>query len=179
MMAVLVGAGPVLLFATVTTITVLRRQLVVIRVSGLSMAPTLRPSDRLLVRRTTGEMPRAGEVVVFSEPGPCRTDDPTGVRHSRWLVKRVVAVPGDPAPPSLPASTRPPGGVVPPDHLVIVGDNLEWSHDSRHFGPIRADRILGVVVRRLGGATPSPSTPGLAHHGAEGDARQHNNAGNG
>ena len=35
-------------------------------------------------------------------------------------------------------------------HYFLVGDNLEDSNDSRHFGAVRRDHIKGKVVARLG-----------------------------
>ena len=40
--------------------------------------------------------------------------------------------------------------VVPPDLLVLFGDNAAASYDSRQVGYFPADRLLGVAVRRLG-----------------------------
>jgi signal peptidase I len=119
----------------------------------------LRPGDRVLVRRVAGETRRHGEVVVVEEPGPCWPGDPTGARSSRWVVKRVAAVPGDPEPPFLPAWARRPSGIVAPGYLVLLGDNAELSRDSRHFGAVRADRVLGVALRRLGGGKLPPGPP--------------------
>ncbi|MEU0483999.1 S26 family signal peptidase [Streptosporangium sp. NPDC006013] len=151
--AVLTGAGAVLVlaFAVVAAAVLLRGHLVALSVSGLSMAPALRPGDRVLVRRTPGERLRNGDIVVVEEPGPCRPGDPTGAGGSRWMVKRVAAVPGDPEPACLPSWARQPTGIVPPRHIVLLGDNAEASRDSRHFGTVRTDRVLGVILLRLGG----------------------------
>lgn len=35
-------------------------------------------------------------------------------------------------------------------HYVLVGDNLEESNDSRHFGAVTREYIKGKVVARLG-----------------------------
>jgi type IV secretory pathway protease TraF len=58
------------------------------------------------------------------------------------MVKRVAAVPGDRVPIDVVAT-----GTVPPGALVVFGDN--GGYDSRVFGPLPFDRLLGVVVRRL------------------------------
>ncbi len=34
-------------------------------------------------------------------------------------------------------------------HYFLVGDNLQDSHDSRHFGAVRREYIKGKVVARL------------------------------
>lgn len=152
MTAVLLGAGAVLMLAVAAVLV--GRRLVVVSVSGDSMAPTLHSGDRLLVRRVPGETVRVGEVVVVQESRPCRPGDDRSVD---WMVKRVVAVPGDPTPSFLPSWERGPNGRVPPHRLVLLGDNAEWSRDSRHFGSVPADRVLGVVLRTVGGGPPRPA----------------------
>jgi len=61
---------------------------------------------------------RPGTVVVARPP----FDGPT------LLVKRVTAVDS------------------PPGTVVLHGDNAARSRDSRHWGPLPADRVLGIVV---------------------------------
>ncbi|WP_329080247.1 MULTISPECIES: S26 family signal peptidase [unclassified Streptosporangium] len=159
LVAALTGAGAVLVLAVVAAAVLLRGCLVVLSVSGPSMTPALRPGDRVLVRRMPGERLRNGDIVVVEEPGPCRPGDPTGAGGSRWVVKRVAAVPGDPEPACLPSWARKPTGVVPPRHIVLLGDNAEASRDSRHFGAVRADRVLGVILLRFGGGPAAGSGP--------------------
>ncbi|WP_084959694.1 S26 family signal peptidase [Thermoactinospora rubra] len=158
MIAVLAGAGGLLL-AAATCLAVLRRRFVVVSVSGASMMPALRHGERVLVRRVPGERLRRGDVVVLREPGPCRPARPAGTRRSPWVIKRVAAVPGDTEPSFLPTWDRRPGGVVAPGHVIVLGDNTDFSRDSRHFGAVPADRVLGVVLRRLGGGKPSSGPP--------------------
>jgi nickel-type superoxide dismutase maturation protease len=57
------------------------RRLDVVEVRGNSMAPTLRPGDRLVVMRLDG-LPRVGEMILTGDPRDT----------SRELVKRVAAV---------------------------------------------------------------------------------------
>jgi type IV secretory pathway protease TraF len=61
---------------------------------------------------------------------------------SAWFVKRAAALPGDPLPGE--------DGTVPPDHLYLLGDN-PVSEDSRKWGSCPGERVVGVVVRQLGG----------------------------
>jgi signal peptidase I len=67
-----------------------------------------------------------------------------------WLIKRVAALPGDPTP-DLVLSADAPGAqpLVPAGQLVVLGDNLAVSQDSRELGYIPADRVLGVAIRAL------------------------------
>ncbi|HTT73964.1 MAG TPA: S26 family signal peptidase [Thermoplasmata archaeon] len=96
-----------------------RRRRVV--VADASMAPALRPGDRLVLDRGAyrTRRPAVGEVVVLVDP-----DDP-----GRWLVKRVAGV--DPA-----------AGTV-----DVRGDAGDVSRDSRRFGPVPVERIVGRAVR--------------------------------
>ncbi|WP_425280614.1 S26 family signal peptidase [Microbispora hainanensis] len=36
-----------------------------------------------------------------------------------------------------------------PGHVFVLGDNLEASVDSRHFGFVPVERVVGRVIRRL------------------------------
>lgn len=92
------------------------------------MAPGLLPGDRLLV--LGGVRPRRGDVVVARHP------------QGFEVVKRVSATPGDEAMP---------GWILEPDRWLVVGDNRAASDDSREFGALASDAILGRVVCRLPG----------------------------
>lgn len=131
--------------------TGLRRRIAIVTVEGPSMQPTLADGERVLVRRAGAGTPRRGQIVVIEKPG----DDggwhgrpqgwslswPDGRRE--WLIKRVAAVPGDRRPDAMPErAARSP---VPAGHLAVLGDNASRSFDSRQFGYVPADRILGVV----------------------------------
>lgn len=120
-----------------------RRHLVLVTVEGISMTPTLQPGDRVLIRRRQLAKVRRGDIVVL-EP-PVKLTHPDG--SSRWNIKRVVALPGDP----VSASDLPPGNpdVVPDGKLVVHGDG-RISSDSRQWGFYAADDLLGVVVRKVG-----------------------------
>jgi signal peptidase I len=155
---VLVAAGVVLL----------RRRYVVVRVAGESMAPTLRHGDRVLVRRLSGHRVRPGQVVVLEGPAldalrlPVRGPAPPPLGT---LVKRVVAVAGDPVPPHVPAPGE--SGRVPAGKLVVLGDNTAASVDSRTVGFFAAGTVTGVVLRRLrdrAGALGAPRHD-LGRHG--------------
>jgi nickel-type superoxide dismutase maturation protease len=92
-----------------------------VRVEDESMAPTLRPGDRLRVDpagyRT--RLPARGDVVVLADPE----------RADRWLVKRVRSV-------------DPRGGTV-----EVVGDAADGSRDSRRFGPVPLASVIGRAYR--------------------------------
>ncbi|MEV0198594.1 S26 family signal peptidase [Nonomuraea sp. NPDC050691] len=138
--------------AVATGVLLARRRYVVVTVVGISMAPTLGDGERVLVRRRRLEQVSKGDVVVL-EPTPDPTGrippGPTGPDGRRWNIKRVIALPGDLVPPGVPVE----GDVerVPAGALVVYGDN-ERSFDSRQRGFFHADRLLGVVLRRVGGS---------------------------
>ncbi|MEU8826280.1 S26 family signal peptidase [Streptomyces sp. NPDC048636] len=120
----------------------LRRKLMLIRVTGNSMAPTFTDSSRLLVR--TSKRVRSNDVIIFRNP--LGEADP----ELRWLVKRVAALPGEPVPAEvLERVGARPGAAVPAGRIVVRGD-AERTLDSRHFGYVPSGTVLGVVVTRLG-----------------------------
>jgi signal peptidase I len=131
----------VVVLGLVAWVLVLRSRLLVVTVHGVSMEPTYRSGDRLLVRRARLNRVRPGQVVVVQVDG-AMPDDPTGGR----MVKRAVAVPGDPVPPQIPV----PGPRVPVDSLLVLGDNLARSNDSRRLGYLSADALIGIVLRPIG-----------------------------
>lgn len=118
-----------------------RRRLLVVTVHGVSMEPTYHSGDRLLVRRSRLARVRTGQVVVV-RGAVAAPNDPTGGR----MVKRAVAVPGDPVPPQIPV----PDPVVPEGRLLVLGDNPARSNDSRRLGYLPAEALIGVVLRPMG-----------------------------
>lgn len=132
----------------------LHRRYAVADVQGSSMEPTLRHGDRVLVRRVRDGGVRAGDIVVIERFAP---DNQPRYRHPGrsprrvWVVKRAAAVAGDPVPESVAhAAGVAPGTAVPAGRLVVLGDNPPHSTDSRVWGYLPTDRLLGVVRRRLG-----------------------------
>ncbi|WP_034272356.1 S26 family signal peptidase [Actinospica robiniae] len=136
---------------------VLRRRLVVVDVHGASMEPTLRQGDRVLVRRIPAESVRTGDIVVIERSGAgAAAEQPLQLdrldRRRDWAIKRAAAVAGDPVPASVAAAAGvTPGTAVPAGFLVVLGDNPSRSADSRVWGYLPTERLLGVVRRRLDG----------------------------
>ncbi|WP_327105935.1 S26 family signal peptidase [Nonomuraea glycinis] len=156
-------ASSLAMTAVILVATVLvRRRIVVVTVSGTSMTPTLQPGEKLLVRRCGSTALKIGDIVVLEPPRVPVSHEvkvlaslPT---RTRWQVKRVAALPGDPIPPPAQeaAGTL---RTVPDGTLIVLGDN-NASNDSRLNGPYPADRILGIALRKLAGATfPGPDSP--------------------
>ncbi len=155
----------------------LRRRFVVINVDGQSMRPTLYAGDRVLVRRRPLRHIRTGDIVVVENtehhqtrrhPGADARGSQNLSDHS-WIIKRTAAVPGDPVPASVAATvTATPDTPVPDGRLLVLGDNAAGSIDSRHYGYLSGDGVLGVVVRRLQALGQTTSDSERRHRRATG-----------
>ncbi len=128
-----------------------RSWLVVVDVDGSSMEPTFHTGDRVLVRRTSLARVGRGDVVVVERPdGPgVWRRSPAGrrVAGQPWMIKRAAALPGQPVPAEVIGVVT--ETTVPEGHLVLLGDNIASSYDSRSCGFFPSTRLLGVVVRRM------------------------------
>jgi signal peptidase I len=132
-----------------------------------SMEPTLTRGDRVLVNKLSYDLHEVnrGDVIVFERPP---NEPPSEIED---LIKRVVGLPGDTVEgrdgvvyvngspldePYLPAGvlTEPFAPIeVPAGSVFVMGDNRGNSRDSRVFGPIDEDLIVGrafVTVWPLG-----------------------------
>ena len=127
-----------------------------------SMVPTLEVHDRVLVNKLSYRMHEVnrGDVVVFERP-------PNDAGAIRDLIKRVVAVEGDTIetrgdtlyvndePVREPyVKTSSIGAAVarrtiPTNQVFVMGDNRANSSDSRVFGPIPEDTIVGRAFVKI------------------------------
>ncbi|MFC7545652.1 S26 family signal peptidase [Plantactinospora sp. GCM10030261] len=157
-LAVVVGAG----------IGWLRARVVVVTIEGGSMEPTLRGRDRVMVRRLPARRLRVGQIVVLERPylrGTWMWRASGGAVRSRaWIIKRLAALPGDPMPPGVDREGR--FAEVPAGRAVVLGDNRDASTDSRTFGLVPLDRVLGVALRRY--AEDGPITAATGDRPADG-----------
>ncbi len=145
--------------ATGALLLVLRRRYLVVTVDGRSMEPTYRPGQVVLVRRLPARSVRTGQVVVIRAPQPADPFDIPGVPRetirrvapdNRLLLKRLVAGPGDPVPrATVPPLRDVPEPVVPAARFVVLGDNARISYDSREYGYVPADLLIGVALHTL------------------------------
>lgn len=108
-------------------------------------------------------LPQRGDIIVF--------DPPLSTRSDRPFVKRVIGLPGDtvatrdgkifvngqalaepyiPDPAGLAFRFGANGSgnevVVPAGSLFVLGDNRNNSQDSRYFGTVALDRVIGKAV---------------------------------
>ncbi len=86
-------------------------------VEGESMAPSVSPGERVVVSRASYwfRPPRAGDIVVLRDPR----------EPERLLIKRIDTTHGN--------------------SVEVAGDHADASTDSRAFGPVPANLILGKV----------------------------------
>ncbi len=129
-----------------------------IRVHADSMRPTLESGDQIIVDRLSLVLrgPHRGELVVANSP------------NGGLVVKRVAALGGDAVGIEdgvLVVNGKPLretyvdyGTVdgsyygpidVPPGEVFLLGDNRGNSEDSRDFGPVREDDVVGRVLVRI------------------------------
>ena len=122
------------------------------QVLGQSMEPNLHSTQRVVVEKVTYRFfhgPRRGDIVVITLP-----------EQSEMLIKRVVGLPGesievrsgrvyiDGKPLDEPWTVNPGGGsygpqTIPPLHVFVMGDNRGASNDSRNFGPVAIEHVVG------------------------------------
>ena len=122
------------------------------QVLGQSMEPNLHSTQRVVVEKVTYRFlhgPRRGDIVVIDLPG-----------QTEMLIKRVVGLPGETIEVrggqvyiegellDEPWTVNPGGGsygpqTIPPLHVFIMGDNRGASNDSRSFGPVAIEHIVG------------------------------------
>lgn len=118
-------------------------------------------------------IPKRGDIIVFSETNLAQF----GQQNTKQLIKRVIGLPGDrvvvkngvytiynAAHPhgfdpdktltygkehTLPYTSGNIDIKLGPDQLFVSGDNRPDSLDSRYFGPINANQIIGKLIVRV------------------------------
>jgi signal peptidase I len=123
------------------------------RVEGQSMEPNLHTNQRLVVEKMSYRFhgPERFDIVVLR----------IGSQGDELLIKRVVGLPGETVEirngqvyvdgemldePFAIGDTRPgrqSSVTVPPLHVYVLGDNRNHSNDSRNFGPVPIENIVG------------------------------------
>ncbi len=132
-----------------------------VEVTGESMEPTLQNKEQVLIEKVTlgfGEIQR-GDIIVFESPET----------KNKYLIKRVIGLPNETLEikqgqiyindknlnepylnnqSTIGKETIKENTAVKlnENSYVLLGDNRENSTDSRDFGPISKDKILGKAV---------------------------------
>jgi signal peptidase I len=129
------------------------------RVTGIlqeSMLPTIDPGDRIIVNCLTYRFrePRPGEVVVVHDPLDDKKD----------IIKRVIGLGGDtievmdgvlyingavvdePYVVNKDLVNGQARFTIPEGYIYVMGDNRPKSGDSRGFGAVAEDQIIGKVI---------------------------------
>ena len=88
------------------------------KIEDRSMEPNFKSGDYVLVNKLAYAFgnPSKGDIIVFKHPK----------EKDRILIKRVSLVSNS-------------------DEYYVTGDNKDFSQDSRHFGEIKKDLIIGKV----------------------------------
>ncbi len=130
-------------------------------VGSESMVPTLEVWDRVLINKLAYDLdePERGDIVLFRSPDG--GEDP--------LIKRVIGLPGDTMEvrhDRLFVNGEPQSETyvndeyrklqttygpleVPADHVFVMGDNRGNSQDSRVFGPVPEENLIGEALFRF------------------------------
>lgn len=144
----------------ISFVIIMRIALVIVRVEGLSMLPTLAPGDRILALRCWLPIQfRRGQIVVV-RPNQNSRIYPIS---SNLVLKRIVGMPRD----RLFISDALSRGVVrinsaysgklnngrvlqiPKGYYFVCGDNASYSADSRIWGSISSDNILAIAILKF------------------------------
>ncbi len=120
-----------------------------------SMEPTLLPRDRVLVNKFIYRFrePQRGDIVVFLPPN-----------DNRDYIKRIIGLPGEtieirkgkvyinnralsePYKINKPDFSSFGPFKIPKSSYFVMGDNRPNSSDSRVFGPLKKERIIGKAI---------------------------------
>lgn len=144
-------------------------------VSGASMDDTFHSGEYLIVDQVTYQLdaPERGDVIIFRFP-----QDP-----SKFFIKRVIALPGDTieitgSEVRISNDEHPEGFVLAepyvksmqsgatltetlgPREYFVMGDNRDESSDSRAWGLVQEDQIIGRAFLRLFPPTEFDVLPG-------------------
>lgn len=136
------------------------------KIPSESMEPTLMPGDRVVVNKLSyrAHDVNRGDIVVFHRPERA----PSGPNTPAQLIKRVIGLPGETITtrdshifidgrrlvepyldPDTPTYDIDNPVTVPEGQIWVMGDNRLHSGDSRYFGPIEIDSIIGRAFFKI------------------------------
>lgn len=114
-------------------------------VEGESMSPTLREGRLVLILRAAYGLrlppalaPGRGYLLRWDGPRPGELVAALSPASGRAVIKRVGAVGR--------GTYLPDGRFLAKDELFLLGDNPEASLDSRSYGPVAIDAVIGKVL---------------------------------
>jgi signal peptidase I len=125
-----------------------------VKVFNVSMQPTLKEQDLLLVNKLAYRFgsPKHGDIIVFHFNGGDQDD----------YIKRVIGLPGDlveiqggvvrvngqalTEPYIMDMPTYNGTWEVPPDELFVLGDNRNHSSDSHQWGTVKMEWVVGKAL---------------------------------
>jgi signal peptidase I len=123
-----------------------------------SMAPTLKPGDRVGVVTQPRNGPGRGEIWIFRMPPASKLTGSQGAKRVIGLPGETIEVAGgrvliNGVPLDEPYLTQPMTYSMPPVTLgpceyFVLGDSRDKSHDSHIWGPVPADHLVGPVKVR-------------------------------
>jgi signal peptidase I len=131
-----------------------------------SMAPALQVNDRVIIQKFSKDSaPQRGDIVLFHPPDRAR-EIYAELDPKVPFLFRVVGLPGETIaikqgkvyinnqPITEPYITQPatedlPSIQVPANSFIVLGDNRNNAFDSRYWGAVPRDRILGKAVSRF------------------------------
>jgi len=129
-------------------------------IPSTSMLPTLKVGDHILIEKVSLKINgiNRGDIVVFQAPPASRLDE--------VMIKRVIGLPGDIV--SINKGTVYTNGIaleepyelerprndfkpftVPQGSLFVMGDNRNNSFDSRYWGVVPEDLVIGKAMARF------------------------------
>jgi signal peptidase I len=137
-----------------------------LRCAGVGVGCTAEDSDRLVaVRYLFRQEPKRGDIVAFEiprrgaldcggRPGSIYIKRVIGLPGERWALRRgVVHIDGEPLrEPYVPDDRRDTGSrlpqLIPDGQYIVLGDNRAHSCDSRVWGLLPRDRLIGRAAFR-------------------------------
>jgi signal peptidase I len=152
------------------------------QVNGQSMVPTFQSGEYVLTDKVSYKIgePKRGDVIVFHAPEAAQCPKGTGCD----FIKRVLALPGETVEvkndsvivngvalnePYIPddfetmagAFTKNRSITLGPNEYFVSGDNRPYSSDSRAWGPITKDEIVGRAFFRYWPLGKAGIVPGV------------------